>query len=67
MNSWTMRVLITARGFLILRRWGSMERSKAPKLRTRAWRVKVGRLRRRWNVVRAVRCAPADFVLFCLF
>lgn len=41
-----------------------MERSKTPKLRIRALNAKVGRVLRRWNVVRAVRWAPADFMLF---
>ena len=41
-----------------------MERSKAPKLRIRALKAKVERVLRRWNVVRVVRWAPADFKLF---
>ena len=41
-----------------------MERSKAPKLRIRALKAKAGRVLRRGNVVRVVRWAPADFMLF---
>ena len=48
----------------MLRRSGSIERSKAPKLRIRALKAKVGRVLRRWNVVRVVKRAPADFMLF---
>jgi hypothetical protein len=39
----------------MVRRRGSIERSKAPKERIRALKAKAGRVLRRWKVVRAVR------------